>query len=86
MTSRIIPFPSLRLELQQVPTEARIAGVAPLDTPVEFMRYCYACDSDQLFIADRSCLTGLVGRCKCGDERIVPFTRTNSAPGWEELT
>src|SRR5882672_4192442 len=47
--------------------------------PVEFMRFCLPCDSEQRFVADRVCSGGLLGYCgKCGDERIAPFTRARS--------
>jgi hypothetical protein len=50
-----------------------------LDTPIEWMRYCYCCDREQRFCADRVCANGLVGCCsKCGEERIAPFTRTTA--------
>lgn len=53
--------------------------VASLATPVEWMRFCPVCNNEQIFVADRECSSGLVGRCSnCGDERIAPFTRTTS--------
>lgn len=53
--------------------------VVQLDCPVEWMRFCFTCESEQRFIADRECMYGLVGRCShCGEERIAPFTRANS--------
>lgn len=51
----------------------------PLDVPIEWMRFCYVCNGDHLFIADRVCNSGLVGTCSnCKDERIAAFTRVNS--------
>ena len=53
--------------------------VRRLDAPVEWMRYCERCESEQRFVADREAVAGLLGACsKCGEERIAPFTRTNS--------
>jgi hypothetical protein len=53
--------------------------VANLEPAVEWMRFCRQCDLETLFIADRVCVSGLIGTCsKCGDERIAPFTRMNS--------
>jgi hypothetical protein len=53
--------------------------IANLVPPIEWMRFCRECDKEVRFIADRVCLTGLLGECSvCGDERIAPFTRANS--------
>ena len=53
--------------------------VANLDPPVEWMRFCRICQREVRFVADRVCLSGLLGECTvCGDERIAPFTRVNS--------
>ena len=53
--------------------------IPPLETNVEFQRYCEKCDSEQIFIAGWWCATGLVGCCiGCGDERIAPFTHTTT--------
>lgn len=53
--------------------------VANLEPPVEWMRFCRICDVERRFIADRVCVSGLIGCCvDCGDERIAPFTRVNS--------
>lgn len=52
-------------------------GSAVLVVPIEWMRFCSACESEQRFVADQECDFGLVGRCaNCGEERFVPFTRT----------
>ena len=49
-----------------------------LRTPLEFTRYCPACDGEHIFCANRICASGHVGYCThCLDERIVPFTRTS---------
>ena len=51
-----------------------------LTIPVQYMRFCFKCDSEQIFVAAWECETGLVGCCLgCGDERIAPFTRTTTA-------
>lgn len=53
--------------------------IADLNPPVEWMRFCNACERDERFVANRVCLQGLIGSCtNCGDERIAPFTRTNA--------
>lgn len=49
-----------------------------LPVPVEWMRFCYECNSDQVFRADRVCVSGMVGSCPKGHDRIVPFTRTTA--------
>lgn len=77
--------PSLRLELQQVQPEAA-AGVELLSCAIEWMRFCYSCNRESIFVANRQCASGLIGRCsQCDDERIVPFTRT-TLEAWESLT
>ena len=44
--------------------------------PTWFVEYCEICETKQVFIAGG---LGLVACCLgCGDERIAPFTRTNS--------
>jgi hypothetical protein len=56
---------------------AHLDYVEELATPIEFMRYCYACDAQELFRADRVCPGGHIGRCtKCNDLKLIPFTRT----------
>jgi len=51
--------------------------MAKLATLVEWMRWCDFCLGDQIFVADRVSVAGLVGSCsKCGDRRVAPFTRT----------
>jgi len=52
--------------------------VATLPVPVEWMRYCLTCESEQRFVAGWEFDSyGLVGFCSgCGEERIAPFTRT----------
>lgn len=56
-----------------------VGEIDPLATPVEFMRFCPKCDTEQIFVAKWQCEQGLVGCCQhCGDERIAPFTRTNT--------
>jgi hypothetical protein len=56
-----------------------VGDITPLETNVEFTRFCPKCDSEQTFIAGWQCESGLVGCCLgCGDERIAPFTRVNS--------
>lgn len=56
-----------------------VGDIAPLETHVQFLRFCLKCDSEQLFVAAWQCDSGLVGCCQgCGDERIAPFTRVNS--------
>lgn len=51
----------------------------PLDTPVEFNRWCATCLDKTLFVADKECAYGLIGECaKCGEKSVAPFTRTPS--------
>lgn len=75
----------------EIPTEILEAGgvtvplptlpIATLDVPVEWMRFCQQCESEQRFVADRVCVHGLIGACtRCGDERIANFTRTTWEP------
>lgn len=53
--------------------------VAKLEPIVEWDRFCRNCDKVVRFVADRVCVSGLIGECiGCGDERIAPFTRMNS--------
>jgi hypothetical protein len=50
--------------------------VASSQLPVWFVEHCEICDADEVFLAGG---LGLVACCLgCGDERIAPFTRTNS--------
>jgi len=85
MNSLLIP--SLPIELQQLRPDGHF-GIEPLQAPVEWMRYCEACQEDQRFIADLRCDSGLIARCsKCGDERVVPFSRSEGETGnWEPYT
>ena len=56
-----------------------VVDITPLATKVEFPRQCLKCESEQTFVAGWECDRGLVGYCMgCGDEWVVPFTRTNS--------
>jgi hypothetical protein len=51
----------------------------PLDTAVEFNRWCQTCLDRTLFVADKECAYGLIGECaKCGEKSVAPFTRTPS--------
>jgi hypothetical protein len=78
--------PSLRLELQLV-SHDDVAGVEPLHIPIEWMRFCYSCNREAIFVANHECVFGLIGRCThCGDERVSPFTRTISESAWEALS
>lgn len=54
-------------------------GVAVLEIPIEWMRWCESCDSEQRFVAGWICDAGLVGCCAvCGAESVARFTRVNS--------
>jgi len=69
---RILGFDFLLSQMHTLP-------VALLEPAVEWMRFCRSCDAEQRFVADRVCVSGLIGCCvNCGDERIAPFTRVNS--------
>ena len=51
----------------------------PLETPVEFNRWCANCLEKTLFVADKECAYGLIGECaKCGEKAVAPFTRTTT--------
>lgn len=51
----------------------------PLETQIEFMRFCEKCDCEQIFTAVLECQSGHVGCCQgCGDERLIPFSRSIS--------
>lgn len=78
MTAPILTFPP------PVEQPANTYPIVPLETPVEFERYCYlddeghGCDATTTFKATEECRFGLLGRCsKCGGRRIAPYTRTN---------
>jgi hypothetical protein len=63
--------------VELVPSLEPLLEFPALEVPVEFMRFCYQCNSVHVFVADRVCASGLVGICsECGDERVVAFTRT----------
>lgn len=54
-------------------------GVAALDPHREFMRECPACGRHARFIAEIELANGLYVTCiECGDQRVVPYTRTIS--------
>jgi len=54
-------------------------GIAVLDFPPEWMRFCPVCQRETHFIAQIELVNGLFGICaNCGDERVVPYTRTVS--------
>jgi hypothetical protein len=54
-------------------------GVYLLDVPIEWNEFCWYCNDDRLFFADRECFGGLLARCThCGREKFQPFTRTVS--------
>jgi hypothetical protein len=71
-----------------------VAGVAVLAVPIEWMRFCSVCETARRFVADRECMSGLVGRCsQCQDERVIPFTRSmpelcfgTDGGTWSEIT
>jgi hypothetical protein len=54
-------------------------GVAALETPVEWMRFCPVCECETRFMAGWACDSGLIGFCLwCGAEAVIPFSRMNS--------
>jgi hypothetical protein len=76
--------PVLRQELQQVPPV--VVGIEEMHIPVEWMRYCEECDAERRFVASERCSIGLIAACtKCGDKRLVRFSRINTDP-WEPWT
>lgn len=59
--------------------EGATLEVTILPTPVQWMRSCERCDSEQIFCAGWECKFGLIGYfIGCGHEELVPFTRTPS--------
>jgi hypothetical protein len=56
-----------------------MAKVTALEIPVEWMRWCGLCESEERFVATLEGKFGLIGCCStCGNERIAPFTRAVS--------
>jgi hypothetical protein len=54
-------------------------GLAVLETPVEWQRFCDVCECDRRFLAEFVCADGLLCHCTmCLDQRIAPFTRTTT--------
>ena len=54
-----------------------VLNFAQLEVPIEWMRFCAVCQSEQRFVAQIEVGNGVFGCCaNCGDERVVPFTRT----------
>ncbi len=54
-------------------------GLAALEVPKQDMRFCEICDCEQIFCAGWETFDGLMGCCLgCGEERVIPFSRTNS--------
>ena len=52
---------------------------AVLEVPVEWMRWCAHCESEQHFVAGWYSLVGLIGICLCcGDPALATYTRRNS--------
>jgi hypothetical protein len=46
---------------------------------VRDMRWCANCGGEQVFVEVYEFAAGRVGFCLgCGEERVIPFTRTNS--------
>jgi hypothetical protein len=61
------------------PEGAAVLDFAPLEVPVEWTEFCYACDRSCTFVALSRCAEGLRSECSgCGSARIAPFTRMNS--------
>ncbi len=81
MPTHSFPSHDLQAPLAAAPGDAiDVPMVRMLDQPVEWMRYCYQCEGDRQFVADRICEVGLVGKCSaCQDERVARFTRTTVA-------
>jgi hypothetical protein len=52
------------------------AGARPA---IQFMRWCDQCEAEELFTCVAQLANGLLGCCQgCGDERVIPYQRTNS--------
>lgn len=57
----------------------RGAGVAILEVPIEWNRFCDGCESVQLFIARERTASSLVAQCtNCSEWISVPLTRMES--------
>ena len=81
-----VPAPAIHSDAGSISARNDAVGAPFLNRPVEWMRYCVACDGEHLFVADRVCASGLVGRCsRCGDELVTRFSRMQS-DAWEPLT
>ena len=88
--TRILRFPARRPPSEPLLLSSRVAegseeprrpmlggGFALLEVPIQFNKYCYSCDSEQLFIAAWEVECGLLAYCVgCGAERCVEFSRT----------
>ena len=56
-----------------------VLEVPKLETPVEWMRWCGHCESEQCFFAEYFSLEGLIGSCqRCGSPAVAEYTRMNS--------
>jgi len=83
MNSHFAGLESLLVVSLDKPIEALIDRVdqslVSLSVPRQAMRFCLVCEREEIFVAGWQCERGLVGCCMgCGDERVIPFTRTNS--------
>jgi hypothetical protein len=56
-----------------------LRGIAVLDHPVEWMRFCTICAEPRRFVAEAQLLNGYYGECLgCGTKSVAPFTRAIS--------
>jgi hypothetical protein len=66
-------------QMPALPSDMPVLPIAKIEPAVEFTRFCYECEVEYTFSADRVCANGLLGEClRCGATRLAPFTRTNS--------
>lgn len=67
------PAGSARIEAPAAP------GIAFLDVPIEWMRFCPTCGRETRHIAYCESAAGLFTVCPdCGDDRLVPFSRATA--------
>jgi hypothetical protein len=81
MTSLTVPHPPEAPGQTSVsPERGGLREVAPLDPFLyQRMRWCGNCGGEQVFVEVFECEAGRMGFCMgCGNERVIPFSRTNS--------
>ena len=60
-------------------TAHAVLPIHTLEVPVEWMRFCPHCGSQQRFVAGWFSFAGLIAECvRCGDTVVAEYTRVNS--------